>query len=250
MNRFEGRVAIVTGASRGIGLAIARRLVDEGARVGITARNEEALGAAAATLGGDAKVLAVAGKAHDPAHRADAIAQVVDRFGRIDVLVNNAGTNPVMGPLLQLDQPAAAKVLEINVLAALGWTRAAAQAGLGSQDGAAVVNVASVAGVGISPGIGMYGASKAALINLTQQLAVELAPDIRVNAVSPAIVRTAFARPLYEGDEVAAVSSYPLKRLGEPDDVAAAVAFLASADASWVTGHNLILDGGTTLAGL
>lgn len=250
MKRFAGRVAIVTGASRGIGLAIARRLVDEGARVCITARREDALVEAAATIGSGESVLAVAGKAHDPAHRADTIAQVVDTFGRLDILVNNAGTNPVMGPLLDLDDAAAAKVMEINVLSALGWTRAAVHAGLGRHAGATIVNIASVAGIGISPGIGMYGASKAALINLTQQLAAELAPDVRVNAVSPAVVRTAFARPLYERDEAAAAAAYPLQRLGEPEDVAGAVAFLASADASWVTGHNVVLDGGAMLAGL
>lgn len=250
MRRYDGTVAIVTGASRGIGLAIARRLHDEGACVCITARRADALAEAASSIGGPDTVLAVAGKAHDPAHRADTIGQVVDRFGRIDVMVNNAGMNPVMGPLLDLDPAAAAKIMEVNVMAALGWTRAAVGAALGRNDGAAVVNVASLAGVGISPGIAMYGASKAALINLTQQLAAELAPRIRVNAVSPAVVRTAFARPLYENDEAGAAAAYPLRRLGEPEDVAAAVAFLASADAAWVTGQNLILDGGGSLSGI
>jgi NAD(P)-dependent dehydrogenase (short-subunit alcohol dehydrogenase family) len=245
--RLAGRVAVVTGASRGIGLAVARRLAADGAAVCITARKPDGLEEAAASV--DGTVLAVAGKAHDQQHQDDTIAQVMSTFGRLDILVNNAGTNPVFGPLMDLEPAAAAKILEINVLAALGWTQRAHRAHLG-ENGGVVVNMASVAGLGVSPGIGMYGASKAALVNLTRQLAVELGPAIRVNAVAPAVVKTRFARPLYEGNEQAVASHYPLKRLGVPDDVAGAVAFLASDDASWVTGQTLVLDGGVTLAGI
>lgn len=244
--RLAGRVAIVTGASRGIGLAIAQRLVADGAQVCITARKPEGLEEAAAAI--DGSVLAVPGKAHDPEHQADVIDQVMETFGRLDVLVNNAGTNPVFGPLMDLEPAAAAKILEVNVLAALSWTQRAHQVHL-KEHGGAVINMASVSGLGVSPGIGMYGASKAALINLTKQLAVELGPSVRVNAVAPAVVKTKFARTLYEGHEDEVASHYPLKRLGVPADVAGAVAFLASDDASWMTGQTLVLDGGVTLAG-
>jgi NAD(P)-dependent dehydrogenase (short-subunit alcohol dehydrogenase family) len=249
--RFAGRVAVVTGASRGIGLAVARRLVDEGARVCVTARNADALDRAVQQLGGPTHAIGVAGRADDAEHRASTLAATVAHFERIDVLVNNTGINPAYGPLTELDDGVARKIMEVNVLAALGWVRCARTHGLGDDGAGAVVNMASIGGVTASPGLGYYGVSKAALIGLTTQLAAELAPAIRVNAVAPAVVRTRFARMLYEGKEEAVARDYPLGRLGEPDDVAAAVAFLASPDASWITGQTLVLDGGLTLgAGL
>lgn len=247
--RFEGRVAVVTGASRGIGLAIAHRLISEGARVCVTARKAGPLAEAVEELGGSAVAVGVAGRADDAEHRAQAIRTTMDVFGRLDVLVNNTGINPVYGPLTSADAGAAAKVFDVNVIAALSWTDEVRKLGLGSRDGAAIVNVASIAGLRPSPGIGVYGASKAALIHVTAQLALELAPRIRVNAVAPAVVKTRFATALYEGREPEVIENYPLGRLGHPDDVAAAVAFLASDDASWITGQTLTLDGGAGLAG-
>jgi 3-oxoacyl-[acyl-carrier protein] reductase len=245
--RFDGQVALVTGASRGIGLGVARRLLDEGARVVITARKPEGLAEAVAELGGSADVIPVAGKADDAAHQEEAVATAVRELGGLDVLINNTGINPVFGSLTDLDDGAARKIMEVNVLAALGWTRRALAAGMGKQRQGAVVNMASVAGIGPAPGIAYYGVSKSALIGLTVQLAAELAPRVRVNAIAPAVVKTRFAQALYGNDEAGAAALYPLQRLGEPADIGAAAAFLASSDASWITGQTLVIDGGAGL---
>ncbi|MET8426943.1 SDR family oxidoreductase [Nocardia sp. NPDC004860] len=248
MNRFEGKTAIVTGASRGIGLGIAQRLVDEGAKVVITARKQEALDEAVAALGGPSKALAVAGRADDAAHQAEALERAVETFGSADLLVNNTGINPVFGPMVELDLDAARKIVEVNCLAALSWVQHAYRAWM-KDHGGAVVNVSSVAGLKPAPGIGFYGSSKAMLTHITQELAVELGPDIRVNAVAPAVVKTKFATALYEGREEQIAAAYPLKRLGVPEDIGSVVAFLLSADAAWLTGQLLVVDGGLTLTG-
>src|SRR5579875_440623 len=245
--RFAGQVALVTGASRGIGLAVAKRLHAEGAQVVITARKPDGLAAAVAELGGEPDVISVAGKADDKAHQEEAIRTAVNTFGRLDVLVNNTGINPAFGPLTELDESAARKIMDVNVLAALAWTRRALAAGLGSSGPAAIVNMASVAGLAPAPGIAYYGVSKSALIGLTVQLAAELAPKVRVNAIAPAVVKTRFAEALYAADEAGAAAAYPLGRLGEPEDIGAAAAFLAAADASWITGQTLVVDGGVGL---
>ncbi|MCW2932820.1 MAG: fabG [Actinomycetia bacterium] len=247
MESLKDRVAIVTGASRGIGLGIATELVRLGARVCITARSAEPLAAAVTELGGPDAAIAVPGKSDDGDHQAEAIARTIEAFGRLDMLVNNTGINPVFGPITDVDPAAAAKIFAVNVLAPLAWTRRARDAWMGSHGGA-IVNVASVAGLHASPGIGMYGVSKAALIRLTAELAVELGPGIRVNAVAPAVVKTKFATALYEGREEEVSAAYPLKRLGVPGDVAGAVAFLLSDEASWITGQTLVIDGGVTLS--
>jgi NAD(P)-dependent dehydrogenase (short-subunit alcohol dehydrogenase family) len=238
VDRFTDRVALITGGSRGIGFAIARRLIAEGASVVITGRRQESLDAAVAALGERAS--AVAGKADDPEHRARAFAQVAERHGRLDHLVNNAGINPAWGPVLEIDTGIAHKILAVNVVATLEWTRDAVAAGLARS----VVNLSSVSGLSSSPNISFYGISKAAIINLTMQLAEELAPALRVNAVAPAVIKTDFARALYEGREDEAAAQYPLRRLGEVDDVAGPVAFLLSDDAAWITGQTVVIDGG------
>ncbi|MEV6102277.1 SDR family oxidoreductase [Nocardia sp. NPDC051981] len=248
MNRFEGKTAIVTGASRGIGLGIAQRLVDEGAKVVITARKQEALDEAVAALGGPSKALAVAGRADDAAHQAETLERAVETFGSADLLVNNTGINPVFGPMVELDLDAARKIVEVNCLAALSWVQHAYRTWM-KDHGGAVVNVSSVAGLKPAPGIGFYGSSKAMLTHITQELAVELGPDIRVNAVAPAVVKTKFATALYEGREEQIAAAYPLKRLGVPEDIGSVVAFLLSADAAWLTGQLLVVDGGLTLTG-
>jgi NAD(P)-dependent dehydrogenase (short-subunit alcohol dehydrogenase family) len=248
MEAMKDRVAIVTGASRGIGLGIAAELVRQGAKVCVTARGEEALAAAVAELGGPDVAIGVPGKADNADHQAEAVDRTMEAFGRLDMLVNNTGINPVYGPVADIDPAAAAKILAVNVLAPLAWTRRARDAWMG-EHGGSIVNVASVAGVRPSPGIGLYGVSKAALIRLTTELAVELGPGIRVNAVAPAVVKTRFATALYEGREEQVSAAYPLKRLGVPEDVAGAVVFLLSDQASWITGQILVLDGGVTLTG-
>jgi 3-oxoacyl-[acyl-carrier protein] reductase len=245
--RFDGLVALVTGASRGIGLAVAQRLHAEGARVVITARKPEGLAAALEEIGGGSEVVSVAGRADDPEHQREAIDTALRSFGRLDVLVNNTGINPAYGPLTELDDAAARKIMDVNVLSALAWTRQAVAAGLGADAPGAVVNMASVAGILPAPGIAYYGVSKAALIGLTVQLAFELAPRVRVNAIAPAVVKTKFAAALYEKDEAGAAARYPLGRLGQPEDIGAAAAFLASSDAAWITGQTLVVDGGGSL---
>jgi len=248
LHGLAGKVAVVTGASRGIGLGIAQRLVAEGARVVLTARRPDALDEAVATLGGPEHAVAVAGKADDPDHRAETVARAVETFGSLDLLVNNAGINPVAGPLIDLDLGAARKIVEVNALGALAWTQAAHHVWM-REHGGSVVNVSSVSGVRPAPMIAMYGASKAMLISLTESLAVELGPAVRVNAVAPAVVKTSFASLLFEGREEEVASAYPLRRLGVPEDVAGMVAFLLSDDASWITGQTVVLDGGVTLTG-
>jgi NAD(P)-dependent dehydrogenase (short-subunit alcohol dehydrogenase family) len=248
MGRFDGHVALVTGASRGIGRAIAERFVAEGGSVVITARTPQTLDDAVASLGDHA--VGVAGKADDPAHRSEVFDLITARFGRLDHLINNAGINPAYGPLAEVGVDVMRKTFEVNVIAALEWARDAVARRLLDGDarpGSSIVNVASIAGLSAAPGIAFYGITKGALITLTRQLASELAPGIRVNAVAPAVIKTAFARALYEDDEAAAAAQYPLKRLGEVADVAGPVVFLLSEDAAWITGQTLVIDGGASI---
>ncbi|MGW4321854.1 SDR family oxidoreductase [Streptomyces sp. NPDC004684] len=242
---LSGKVALVTGASRGIGYGVAEALVARGDRVCITGRNEDALKEAVDRLGAD-RVIGVAGKAHNVAHQAEAVERVMEAFGRVDYLVNNAGTNPVFGPIADLDLNVARKVFETNVISALGFAQRTWHAWQ-KENGGAIVNIASVAGLAPSPFIGAYGVSKAAMINLTQQLAHEFAPRVRVNAIAPAVVKTKFAQALYEGREEEAAASYPLGRLGVPSDIGGAAAFLTSEQSDWITGQTLVVDGGIFL---
>ncbi len=242
--RVDGKVALVTGASRGIGEAVAAELLASGAAgVVITSRKPDNVQAAAERLGEPDRVLAVVAKADEPEHADLAVSRAVDHFGACDILVNNAGTNPVAGPFWDVDLGGVQKIFAVNQLGPLLYAREAWRQWMG-EHGGAIVNVASVAGLYPSPLLGAYNVSKAALIHLSRQLAHEMAPGVRVNAVAPAVVKTVMARALWETREADAAAQHPLGRLGEPEDVAAAVVFLASDKASWITGVTLPVDGG------
>lgn len=247
----EGKVALVTGASRGIGQATALELARSGAKgVVITSRKQENVDQSKADLvdaGVDEdRILALAARADDE-EAANAAAQAtVDAFGSLDILVNNAGTNPAFGNLMEVDLGALDKTWEVNLRAPLLWVRAAYHAWMG-EHGGAVVNVASVAGLSPSAFMGAYNVSKAGLIHMTRQLALELAPSIRVNAVAPAVVKTRLAGALL-ADEEAAARMHPLGRVGMPEDVAGVITFLASDAADWMTGTTVPIDGGVVNA--
>lgn len=222
---------MVTGASRGIGLAIARRFRDRGAHVLISSRKAEAISAAAVSLGeGPGEVLAMAAHAADEDAARRCFDAAADRRGGVDILVNNAAVNPQFGPTIEAARPAFDKFVEVNLWAPLRWTQLAVAASLGRDGRGAVINVAS--NLALAPGgpSGIYEMSEAALIYLTQQLAAELGPDVRVNAIAPGVVDTKFAAPLV-GLGAGLYGGWPLPRLGQPTDIASAAEFLAATQA-------------------
>jgi NAD(P)-dependent dehydrogenase (short-subunit alcohol dehydrogenase family) len=246
MNSLDltGRTAIVTGASRGIGLATAQAIATAGGNVVLTSRSQESADAAAAQVGANA--FGVVAHAVDEEAAARCVELTIDRFGSLDILVNNAGTNPSYGPIIDQDHSRFAKTFDVNLWAPVLWTSLATRAWMG-EHGGAVVNMASVGGMGCEANIGLYNASKAALIHVTKQLALELSPKIRVNAVAPGLVRTKLAAALWKEHEDAVSASTALERIGEPADIAAAIAFLVSDSASWITGETMVIDGGQRL---
>ncbi|MGW0822850.1 SDR family oxidoreductase [Streptomyces sp. NPDC002845] len=237
---LEGKAAIVTGATRGIGLAVAEALVEAGARVCVTARDP----AAVARVAGDLGAVGLAGSVADPAHLRELTELALREFGRIDVVVNNAATNEPYGPLMDADPDRWRDAFAVNVEAPLRLTQCVWRAWM-NEHGGAVVNVCTEGAAHVGPNVGAYGTSKAALVHLTRQLAGELAPGVRVNSVSPGLVRTDMARFVWEGAEEDVAAGLPLGRIGEPADVARAVVWLASDAAEWVTGADLLVDGGT-----
>jgi NAD(P)-dependent dehydrogenase (short-subunit alcohol dehydrogenase family) len=239
--RFDGQVALVTGSSRGIGLAIASELARSGARVMLSSRKPEALEAAAAGI--DGEVAWFAANAGEPEQAEACVAATMERFGAVDLLVNNAATNPYMGPTIDIDLPRLDKTIAVNWRAPLYWSHLAWHASM-QANGGAILNVASVGGLSVESSIGAYNATKAALLHLTRTLAAELAPGVRVNAIAPGLVKTDMARALWEPNEAAMAKIMPLARLGEPEDIARASTFLLSDAARWITGATLVVDGG------
>lgn len=245
--RIDGKVALVTGASRGIGEAIASCFLASGVRgVVITSRRRENIEAAADRLGDPDRVVPVVAKSDTEEGAAVAVGTAIERFGACDVLVNNAGTNPAYGPLMDVDVGALKRTWDVNLLGPLLYTRTAWERWM-REHGGVVCNNASVGGRLPGKGMGAYNVSKAALIYMTRHLAHELAPTVRVVGVAPGVVRTRFSRLLWE-DEQAMSAAHPMGRIGEPTDVASAVAFLCSDEASWITGATLDVDGGVANA--
>ena len=208
----------------------------------ITSRRADAYEAAATEIGHGCRF--TPGHVGHPDDAARVVQETIDAFGSVDILVNNAATNPYAGPMIDVDLPRWNKTIEVNLTAPLVWTQEAWRRSMKAKGGV-IINISSVGGLMTSQALGVYNVTKAALIHSTKQLAAELAPGVRVNAICPGLIKTDFARALWEdgrGDEVA--KTYPLKRLGETADIAGAALFLAAATGSWMTGQALVLDGG------
>lgn len=247
--QLENKVAIVTGASRGIGEAIARAFAANGAKVVLAARKPEALTEVAASIGPNAKaVVAHTGKESD----CKALVQAaIDAFGKVDVLVNNAATNPYFGPMLGTEETAWDKTFEVNVKGYFWLTREVVKHLVARDAPGSIVNVASVAGLIASPGQGVYSMTKAAILSMTKTLAVELATSkVRVNAIAPGFVDTKFASAVLKNDVLLdeVMRMTPMKRYAKPDEIAGGAVYLASDSASYLTGHTLVIDGGMTVA--
>lgn len=241
---LQGKVALVTGGSRGIGLATARVFSEAGAMVMLSSRKAEALEEAATSLPGEAAWFAA--HAGDPAQARACVERTMKLFGSVDVLVNNAATSPYFGPLSQIDLPRADKTVEVNQRAVLVWSQLVLEASM-TERGGSILNVASVGGFLVEPGIGWYNVTKAAVIHLTRQMASELGPKVRVNALAPGLVRTELSRRLWEPSGEAVAHRLPMGRIGEPEDVAKCALFLASEASSFITGQILVVDGGASV---
>jgi 3-oxoacyl-[acyl-carrier protein] reductase len=242
--RMEGTAAVVTGGSRGIGLAVARELLAAGASVLIGARGKEGLEEALKALGpAPGRLVAAAGDAGDEVDVRRWAGLALETFGRLDHVVCNAGANQPLGPAVTGDPRAWRDTFAVNVHGPLALVRAAWE-GWMREHGGSVVTVVTEGVHGVGPGLAAYETSKAALLQLTKHLAAELAPRVRVNAVSPGLVRTELARFWWEWDEAGLAAGTPLRRLGEPEDVARTVVWLLSDEAAWVTGADLLVDGG------
>jgi len=248
-SRFDlsGRVALVTGASRGIGSAIALALVEHGASVVLSSRKQADLDAEAQRINSQFPDRAVAIAAH--AGRQEDLERLVqatmDRFGRIDILINNAGTNPYVGPVLEAEPAAWDKTFEVNVRGYFLLTKLVYKAWM-EEHGGSVVNVASVGGIRPGPGLGVYNITKAAVIFMTRQLAREIGGKVRVNAIAPGLIKTRFAEALWGNEAILnrIVAANPMARIGTPEEIAGAVVFLVSDSASYVNGDVIVIDGG------
>jgi NAD(P)-dependent dehydrogenase (short-subunit alcohol dehydrogenase family) len=239
---MSGKVALVTGASKGIGAAIARELAESGAAVMLSSRKLAALEQTAANIKGVTAVHAA--NAGRPEDAEQCVTATIERFGGLDILVNNAATNPYYGRAIEIDLPRFDKTVEVNLRGPLVWTQEAWRQAM-AERGGVILNISSVGGMKYSGPLGIYDMTKGALIHLTKHLASELGPGVRVNAIAPGLVQTDFARALWEPGGADANRHWPLQRLGQPEDVANAALYLCSDLASWVTGEVLTVDGGS-----
>jgi NAD(P)-dependent dehydrogenase (short-subunit alcohol dehydrogenase family) len=248
--RLDGSCALVTGGSKGIGKAIATALALSGADVLISSRKPEGCAAAAAEIaaavnaaGENSRVEWFASNAGEPDQAAACVTTAIERFGKVDILINNAAANPYMGPIIDIDASRAAKTVQVNQYGYVMWANLVWHGGM-KEHGGAILNISSVGGLSVEESIGYYNVTKAAVLHLTRQLASELAPKVRVNALAPGLVKTDFAKALWEPAEPRIAARMPLRRLGEPEDIANAAVFLCSSAASWITGTHLVIDGG------
>ncbi|MHB8263922.1 MAG: SDR family oxidoreductase [Acidimicrobiales bacterium] len=243
--RLDGKVALVTGGSRGIGFAIASRLVEAGADVMITSRKADALADASARLADSGqRVEWLAAHVGNSGDASACVEETIRRLGSVDILVNNAATNPYFGHIMDIDERMAAKTVEVNQQGVLMWSKFAWH-GWMKENGGCILNISSVGGLEVESAIGWYNVTKAAIAHLTRQMAYEMSPGVRVNALAPGLVKTDFARVLWDGPHGDAIASnLPLRRLGEPDDIARLALFVVSDAASWVTGNVFVIDGG------
>lgn len=249
---LTGKVAIVTGSSRGIGRASAEALAEHGARVVISSRKQDACDAVAAAINdrhGEKRAIAIAASISDKAALERLVAQTRTTWGQVDVLVCNAASNPYYGPLTEIADEQFRKIMDNNVLST-HWLIQLVAPEMRTRGDGSIVIISSIGGLRGSPVIGAYNVSKAADLQLARNYAVELGPDnVRVNSIAPGLIRTDFARALWEGPERirAANESVPLRRIGEADEIAGAVVFLASAASRFMTGQVMVIDGGATI---
>ena len=249
---LTGKVAVITGSSRGIGKAIAERMAEQGARVVISSRKAEACDEVAAAINavrGAGAAIAIPANISSKDDLRHLAAQATQRLGKIDILVCNAASNPYYGPLAGIEDDQFRKILENNVIANHWLIGFVAPQMIERKDGAIII-VSSIGGLRGSPVIGAYNISKAADFQLARYLAVEYGPDnVRVNCIAPGLIRTDFARALWEDPEMLKrrTETTPLRRIGEPDEIAGAAVYLASQAGSFVTGQSLVVDGGVTI---
>jgi NAD(P)-dependent dehydrogenase (short-subunit alcohol dehydrogenase family) len=252
MCSLSGKTAIVTGGSRGIGLGIALQFAQLGANVLIASRREPGLLEAMDYLRSqgvpEAQIASRSAKVDSDEDAQATVRETIDRFGGLDILVNNAAANPYFGPLIGISRSQAEKTVAVNLWGPLSWIQAAHEATM-RDNGGVVLNITSTSGIAVDAGLGWYGTTKAALIQLTRLLANELAPAIRLNCLAPGLVKTQFSKALWDEGEEEVAQTLPLGRLGEPADIARASAYLCSDAASWVTGQTLAVDGGYLVKG-
>jgi NAD(P)-dependent dehydrogenase (short-subunit alcohol dehydrogenase family) len=250
---LRGKAAIVTGSSRGIGRAIAERLAEHGARVVISSRKAAACEAVAQSINerhGEERAIVVPANISSKDELQRLADGAVEAFGRLDILVCNAASNPYFGPMAGITDDQFQKILTNNVLAN-HWLISMVAPGMVERREGSIIIVSSIGGMRGSPVIGAYNVSKAADFQLARNLAVEFGPsNVRVNCIAPGLIQTDFARALWENPEILkqAVAPTPLRRIGQADEIAGAAVFLASQAGSYVTGQALVVDGGATIA--